>query len=156
MQDSQVSSKTPDQTVPQYPTIERANFYIASQQREKIFCAPPFATGRAYRSVRLYAIAHHHDLQGNLLNQQIAAVDLLNVIRPTVAVARYVAFSALALQEHPDCQQKLKTGEDNDIKLFVQEEPKPFQLYSTRGRRLHYQPPLCRRMDYLQRAATEP
>lgn len=69
----------------------------------------------------LWAIAHHQDLQSNLLDTQIAAVDLLNVIRPTVAVARYVAFSALALHEHPDYQQKLKTGEDNDIKLFVQE-----------------------------------
>ena len=69
----------------------------------------------------LSAIAHHRDLQGNLLNKQIAAVELLNVLRPTVAVARYVAFSALALHEHPDYQQKLKTGENNDIKLFVQE-----------------------------------
>ena len=69
----------------------------------------------------LCAIAHHRDLQGNLLDNRIAAVELLNVVRPTVAVARYVAFSALALHEHPDYQQKLKTAEDDSLKQFVQE-----------------------------------
>ena len=75
----------------------------------------------AHKESALYAIAHHRDLQGNLLAKQIAAVELLNVLRPTVAVARYVAFSALALHEHPDYQQKLKTGEEDSLKQFVQE-----------------------------------
>jgi fatty-acid peroxygenase len=69
----------------------------------------------------LYAIAHHRDLQGNLLETQIAAVELLNIIRPTVAVARYVAFSALALHEHPAYRAKLQTNEDNYSTWFVQE-----------------------------------
>lgn len=48
------------------------------------------------------AIARHRDLHGNLLDTQIAAVDLLNVLRPTVAIAQYIVFSALALHDHPD------------------------------------------------------
>ncbi len=69
----------------------------------------------------LFAIAHHRDLQGNLLETQIAAVELLNVIRPTVAIARYVVFSALALHEHPQYREKLKTDADEYATLFVQE-----------------------------------
>jgi fatty-acid peroxygenase len=67
----------------------------------------------------LGVIAHHRDLQGKLLDLQIAAVELLNVIRPTVAVARYVVFSALALHEHPEYQEKLRA--DDYATLFVQE-----------------------------------
>ncbi len=35
------------------------------------------------------------------LDARTAAVDLLNLIRPTVAIARYVVFAALALHEYP-------------------------------------------------------
>lgn len=69
----------------------------------------------------LGAIALHRDLEGNLLDAQIAAVELLNVLRPTVAIAQYVAFSALALYEHPEHREKLKAGEDDYLMLFVQE-----------------------------------
>ena len=42
------------------------------------------------------------DLSGALPPPQVGAVELINVIRPTVAVARYVAFEALALHRYPD------------------------------------------------------
>lgn len=67
-----------------------------------------------------YAFAWHRTPEGNLLDKHIGAVDLLNVLRPTVAIARYVTFAALALHEHPDCRQKLK--EETDYAwLFTQE-----------------------------------
>lgn len=69
----------------------------------------------------LYIVACHRDLKGKLLDKQVAAVELLNVLRPTVAVARFVIFAALALHEHPEYRQKLQTGDDNDLELFVQE-----------------------------------
>ncbi|MBV6623013.1 MAG: cytochrome P450 [Rivularia sp. (in: Bacteria)] len=69
----------------------------------------------------LYVIATHRNLQGELLDKRIAAVDLLNVLRPTVAIARYIIFAALALHEHPECRQQLQADEDNYIELFVQE-----------------------------------
>ncbi|NEP20112.1 MAG: cytochrome P450, partial [Leptolyngbya sp. SIO4C1] len=37
----------------------------------------------------LFTIAWHRDLQGQLLDLKTAAVELLNVLRPTVAIARY-------------------------------------------------------------------
>ena len=51
----------------------------------------------------------------------MAAVELLNVLRPTVAIARFVTFAALALHEHPECQHKLQASEDDYYDLFVQE-----------------------------------
>jgi fatty-acid peroxygenase len=49
----------------------------------------------------------------------VAAVELLNVLRPTVAVARFVTFAALALHEHPRSKQKLRS--DDYLEHFVQE-----------------------------------
>ncbi|MGC1307809.1 MAG: cytochrome P450 [Phormidesmis sp.] len=66
-------------------------------------------------------IALHRDLEGNLLDSQIAAVEIINVLRPTVAIARYATFAALALHEHPKYQQNIKNGDDEYITLFVQE-----------------------------------
>ena len=67
-----------------------------------------------------HVIAWHRCLDGKLLDKRIAAVEIINVLRPTVAVARYVTFAALALHEHPECRQKLQI-EDNYLELFVQE-----------------------------------
>ncbi|MBE9045572.1 cytochrome P450 [Pleurocapsales cyanobacterium LEGE 10410] len=69
----------------------------------------------------LYSIANHRDLEGNLLDKHTAAVEIINLIRPTVAIARYVIFAALALHEHPECRQKLQNGEDDYYQWFVQE-----------------------------------
>lgn len=73
------------------------------------------------REGALYIIATHRNLEGELLDKRIAAVDLLNVLRPTVAIGRYIIFAALALHEHPECWQQLQADEDNYVELFVQE-----------------------------------
>jgi fatty-acid peroxygenase len=66
-------------------------------------------------------IAMHRDLSGKLLDQQIAAVELINVIRPTVAVAYLIVFSALALHQHSEYLRKLREGGDRECEMFVQE-----------------------------------
>jgi len=53
------------------------------------------------------------------LDTQTAAIELLNVIRPTVAVARYVTFAALALHEHPQAAELVR--EHGMVEPFVQE-----------------------------------
>lgn len=68
-----------------------------------------------------YTMAWHRDLNGEFLDPKMAAVELINVIRPTVAIARYITFAALAMHQYPECRQKLKAGEDNYDELFVQE-----------------------------------
>jgi fatty-acid peroxygenase len=69
----------------------------------------------------LAAVAWHRELDGQLLDVKVAGVELLNVIRPTVAVARYVVFAALALHEHPEHEDVLRGGGDDAVERFVQE-----------------------------------
>jgi len=45
-------------------------------------------------------LALHRDTGGNRLDDQIAAVELLNILRPIVAVARFIVFAAHALHVH--------------------------------------------------------
>lgn len=68
-----------------------------------------------------YAVATHKELNGKLLDLRVAAVELINVIRPTVAIAYYIAFIALALYRYPSYRQKLLDGEENYDDHFVQE-----------------------------------
>lgn len=49
----------------------------------------------------LAVIAGHRDASGDLLPPRIAAVELLNVTRPTVAVSVYIVFVAHALHLFP-------------------------------------------------------
>ncbi|MCI2238192.1 cytochrome P450 [Paenibacillus sp. TRM 82003] len=49
----------------------------------------------------LALVAAHREPDGRLLDERTAAVELLNVLRPTVAVAWLVAQAAVALHEHP-------------------------------------------------------
>lgn len=69
----------------------------------------------------LRIIALHRDLDGKLPPPRIAAVELLNVLRPTVAVAVFITHAAHALHEHPECRQRLQAGEAGYADLFVQE-----------------------------------
>lgn len=69
----------------------------------------------------VHVIAWHRDLDGELLPPDVAAVELINVLRPTVAIAWFIVFAALALHEHPAWRERLSRGEEEDLDLFVQE-----------------------------------
>jgi fatty-acid peroxygenase len=68
-----------------------------------------------------HRVAMFKDLDGNHLDIKTASVELINFIRPTVAIAYYVAFAALALHQHPELRDKLKNGTDAEALRFVQE-----------------------------------
>ncbi|PRX99271.1 fatty-acid peroxygenase [Pontibacter ummariensis] len=68
-----------------------------------------------------HVIALHRDLEGELLSTRMAAIELINVIRPTVAIAYFVVFTALALYEHPEYRQKLQYDDGRLTEMFVQE-----------------------------------
>ena len=68
-----------------------------------------------------HAIAFHRGPDGEPLEEEVAAVELINVLRPVVAVARFVTFAALALHEYPECARELRTGDDGHLERFVQE-----------------------------------
>ncbi|WNV74235.1 cytochrome P450 [Geodermatophilus sp. DSM 44513] len=56
-------------------------------------------------------IARHRDADGELLDPHTAAVEVLNVVRPTVAVAWFVAFSGHALTRWPQHRERLASGD---------------------------------------------
>ena len=68
----------------------------------------------------LAVIAAHRDGDGEHLPAEIAAVEMLNILRPTLAVARFMTFAGLALHQHPDTRQRLQTDDDY-LEAFVQE-----------------------------------
>lgn len=68
----------------------------------------------------LHTVAWHRDPDGELLSPRVAAVDLLNVLRPTVAIHRYVALAALALHLYPRWREALRDS-DEDVYPFVHE-----------------------------------
>jgi fatty-acid peroxygenase len=72
------------------------------------------------RTALLQIIAHFQDVDGRKLSPQTAAVELINVLRPTVAVARFITFAAVALHHHPENVEKLRKDE-NFVEIFVQE-----------------------------------
>ncbi|WP_256860550.1 cytochrome P450 [Paraliobacillus ryukyuensis] len=70
----------------------------------------------------LYTFSWHRDLDGNLLNEKIVAVELLNLLRPIVAISAYINFLVLALYEHPEERENLKnTDNENRFEWFCQE-----------------------------------
>ncbi|TVP45647.1 MAG: cytochrome P450 [Gemmatimonadales bacterium] len=73
----------------------------------------------------LEVIARYRSPKGEELDADIAAVEVLNILRPTVAVAYYLVYVALALHEHPEERVRLdeEDGRTRDERIvhFVQE-----------------------------------
>ena len=65
-------------------------------------------------------IATWRDLDGALLSPRVAAVELLNILRPTVAVSVFITFAGHALHRFPACRHKLQ-ADDESLEPFVQE-----------------------------------
>lgn len=68
-----------------------------------------------------HVVSLHHDFDGALLSPHVAAVELINVVRPTVATAVYLTFVAHALHQYPECRRKLESGDSRYAAFFVQE-----------------------------------
>lgn len=79
--------------------------------------------GKIYPDVgsALHTIAWHRDTKGQLLKARIAAVEVLNIIRPIVAIATYITFTACALEQFPAAKKQLMAGKGKYDRWFVQE-----------------------------------
>lgn len=70
-------------------------------------------------------IAKHRDPDGALLPVRTAAVELINVLRPIVAVAHFITHAALALHRHPEWRDRLGGADEaepgDDLEAFVHE-----------------------------------
>jgi fatty-acid peroxygenase len=66
-------------------------------------------------------VAHHTGTDGALLEPKRAAVELLNIIRPTVAVSWFVTFMGHALHRWPEERSPLRDGDLAYSVAFAQE-----------------------------------
>lgn len=73
------------------------------EEEDRAEAEPPFGA--------LRTIAWHRDQEGELLDESVAAEELLNNLRPTVAVARWFVFLAVALHTHEGARERLASGE---------------------------------------------
>jgi fatty-acid peroxygenase len=80
-------------------------------------------------------VARHRDIEGRELPPAIAAVELINVLRPTVAVARYFTFAALALHQYPECRERIASGDEAYLGRFAQEVRRFYPFFPALGGR---------------------
>ena len=79
---------------------------------------------RSKHDLPAYYIAWYRDNTGNLLDSKTATVELINIIRPIVAISTYITFGLLALQDNPKWIRKIqsrKENKDHTLELFSQE-----------------------------------
>lgn len=69
----------------------------------------------------LAVVARHPEAGGDRMASRVAAVELLNLLRPTVAVSVFIVFVAHALHLHRHCREALARGDTGYLDAFVQE-----------------------------------
>jgi fatty-acid peroxygenase len=114
---------------------------IEQARRGEIDTSP----GRALR-----VIAEHRELDGSQLDTRTAAVELLNMLRPTVAVDRFIVFVACALHEHPRWAQALRDADPDDntlVERFVHEVRRLYPFFPIQGARVR-QPFTWRNLEF--------
>jgi len=83
----------------------------------------------APHSSAAYVIAHHHEPNGQPMASHVAGVELLNVLRPTVATAVYITFVAHALDAHPAWRERLAHGDGSEDLAFVEEVRRNYPFF---------------------------
>ena len=84
----------------------------------------------------LAVIARHRDRDELLLPARDAAAELVNLLRPAVAVARYIVFGALAMHEFPEWRTRIADGDDATLTMFVQEVRRYYPFAAAVGGRV--------------------
>ena len=77
----------------------------------------------------LETVAWHHGIDGRELPARVAAVELLSVLRPTVAVSVWMAFAAHALQAHPECVRRIRLGDRDYLRAFLDEVRRTYPFF---------------------------
>ncbi|MEU6879485.1 cytochrome P450 [Streptomyces sp. NPDC046712] len=83
----------------------------------------PFAPSRhsGQAGSPLETVALHREADGTLLDPHTAAVELVNIIRPTVSIAWFAVFAVHALHRHPDQREELLSGGPRYARAFAHE-----------------------------------
>lgn len=86
---------------------------VIEQERNGVLHAPEGSP--------LHVIASHQQLDGSQLDKRVAAVEMVNILRPITAIAWYVMFGAMAMHANPETRERLATGEATYAHMFTQE-----------------------------------
>ncbi|MFC0201206.1 cytochrome P450 [Paracoccus rhizosphaerae] len=78
-------------------------------------------------------IANFRDADCQLLSLDAATVELLNILRPIVAIGRFVIFAALALHDHPNWRTALQGGGDDLYQRFAEEVRRLYPFFPVIG-----------------------
>lgn len=84
----------------------------------------------------LAELSRYTELDGSPLDEAVAAVELINVLRPVVAVGRFIVFAALALHLHPSWRRTFARGDATEIGNFVQEVRRYYPFFPVIGGRV--------------------
>ncbi|WP_017612644.1 cytochrome P450 [Nocardiopsis salina] len=79
-------------------------------------------------------IAEHTE-NGRPLDTEVAAVELLNIVRPIVAVSRFIVFAALALWQNPQWKKEFAGGDLSRLQPFAQEVRRYYPFFPLIGGR---------------------
>jgi len=82
-----------------------------------------------------FAIAFYSEPDGRQLPARVAAVELINLLRPTVAVARFIVFAAMAMHQYPACARRLAIRDEGYLLRFVQEVRRFYPFFPAVGGR---------------------
>ena len=77
----------------------------------------------------LAVFSDHRDESGQRLPEDVAAVEILNILRPIVAVSLFIEFAAVALAQHPQWRHAFSAGEEDDLEPFVQEVRRHYPFF---------------------------
>ncbi|GAB3816849.1 cytochrome P450 [Micromonospora zhanjiangensis] len=91
---------------------ERFGDLVESVRRGEVTVRPGSATA---------AVAAHRDADGRQLDRHVAAVELLNVLRPTVTVAWFMMFAGHALHRWPEHRAALADGDGGFATAYAHE-----------------------------------
>jgi fatty-acid peroxygenase len=79
-------------------------------------------------------VAEHRSLDGAPLDVASAAVEIINLTRPIVAIAHFVALAAVALDRHPEWRARL-AGDDGWLEPFAEEVRRLYPFFPLIGGR---------------------
>lgn len=84
-----------------------ANRWWSDRHAERLIDAVRHGSLQAAEGTALEQWAHHRDEHGELLSAKVAGIELQNSMRPMIAVARFVAFAAKELHDHPEWRERI-------------------------------------------------
>jgi fatty-acid peroxygenase len=80
-------------------------------------------------------LAAQTNLDGTPLQRDVAGVDLLNLIRPVVAISRFIVFAALCMHQIPRWHARFASGDESDLAHFVTEVRRHAPFFPVMGGR---------------------